>query len=174
MFNKSIWNDRKCKCGILKSPSPFFTCFLRIFFRCSRGRLASTKWRCVVPKALFSQPSGVGPRMFSDPGKQQWKQDRLLMPRSDLRKQRALWYSGYWVNPRHLTGSCDAHRILTDGGFTRGSSFVKASFSTNSPFLPLPHWWKETLDFKKEQIQSPDFHTRELNRKTAIWIDHGN
>ena len=70
---------------------------------------------------------------------------------------------------------------LQAGGFTRG--FVKAFSSTNSPFLPIPHLRKQTLDFlffllfsffkpltlKEEQNPvSPDFHTRKLNRKTAI------
>ena len=75
---------------------------------------------------------------------------------------------------------------LQAGGFTRGSSFVKAFSSTNSPFLPIPHLRKQTLDFlfffffkpltlKEEQNPvSPDLDTRELNRKMAIWTDHGN
>lgn len=68
MFNTSIWNDRQCECGILKSASPCLTCFLRISFRCWRGRFATNR-HGVVPKALFSQPSGVGPGRFSDPRK---------------------------------------------------------------------------------------------------------
>ena len=65
---------------------------------------------------------------------------------------------------------------LQTGEFTRGSSFMKAASSTNSsPSCLFPAQEKKPSTLKEEQNPvSPDFHTHELNRKTAICIDHSN
>lgn len=71
----------------------------------------------MVPNALFSQSMRVGPRMSSALWEANYAgKGKLLMPGSDLRKNKEFVAFLVLVSQRHHAQSCDAHKIVKDGG----------------------------------------------------------